>query len=197
MGFEMLTLAILPIFVVALCTLLPQIEFRNNTWKQLHASPQTKANVFIAKYLQVHMLILLLMVSFNVFMAVAIVVAHFISPALNLLNKPFNTSAWVAFNVNAYVAILAISAIQFWLGLRSKNFIIPIAIGFAMWLTDTMMLIAFQVSNADLFPYTYPAFSEISEHKLKLNTIHLYSAGFAALFLILGFMHFKHKNVKV
>ncbi|MFN2439691.1 MAG: ABC transporter permease, partial [Chitinophagaceae bacterium] len=94
MGFEMLTLAILPIFVVALCTLLPQIEFRNNTWKQLHASPQTKANVFIAKYLQVHSLILLLLVSFNVFMAVVILVANFISPALKLFDTSFNSSAW-------------------------------------------------------------------------------------------------------
>ncbi|MFN2439690.1 MAG: hypothetical protein ABR503_10865, partial [Chitinophagaceae bacterium] len=99
-------------------------------------------------------------------------------------------------NVNAYVSILAISAIQFWLGLRFKNFIIPIAIGFAMWLTGIMMLVAFKVPNADLFPYTYPAFSVFSEHKLMLNTIQLYSAGYAALFLILGFIHFKHKNVK-
>src|SRR3982751_1918989 len=56
---EMTGLCILPLFVVLLCTLLPQIEFRNNTWKQVLTSPQTKWDIYAAKFLNVHLLIVL------------------------------------------------------------------------------------------------------------------------------------------
>src|SRR5688572_17778639 len=35
---------VLPFFIILICTLLPQIEHKNNTWKQLLTSPQTKGN---------------------------------------------------------------------------------------------------------------------------------------------------------
>ncbi|HYH14152.1 MAG TPA: ABC transporter permease, partial [Flavisolibacter sp.] len=44
--FQMTGLAIFPIFLILICTLLPQIEFKNNAWKQVLASPQTKSNIF-------------------------------------------------------------------------------------------------------------------------------------------------------
>ena len=50
--------ALFPLFVILICTLLPQIEYRNNTWKQIFASPQTKVNVFLAKFMNVHLLML-------------------------------------------------------------------------------------------------------------------------------------------
>src|SRR6185503_2836923 len=37
---------LLPMFVVLICTLIVQIEFRNNTWKQVFASPQTFGDIF-------------------------------------------------------------------------------------------------------------------------------------------------------
>src|SRR5688500_17806722 len=39
--------ALFPLFIILICTMLPQMEYRNNTWKQLFASPQTKGNVFL------------------------------------------------------------------------------------------------------------------------------------------------------
>src|SRR5687768_11596521 len=42
MGVERNGLMFFPLFVILVCTLLPQIEYRNNTWKQVFASPQTK-----------------------------------------------------------------------------------------------------------------------------------------------------------
>jgi hypothetical protein len=196
MGLEVLTLAFLPMFVIAVCTLLPQIEYRNNTWKQVYASPQTKANVFVAKFLLVQMLLLLLLLSFNVLMASFCVIGHFIAPELNMLNQPFNSSAWADYNVNAYVAVLAISTIQFWLGLRFKNFIIPMAVGLAMWVTGILLIFEFKPSYVNLFPYSYSALSVLPKYKQILPTVQLYSAGYAALFLVLGFIHFRYKNVK-
>src|SRR5688572_9330653 len=58
LGAERNGILFFPIFVILVCTLLPQIEYRNNTWKQVLASPQTKSNVFLAKFFNINLLIL-------------------------------------------------------------------------------------------------------------------------------------------
>src|SRR6476620_10543444 len=65
---EMNGTALFPLFVILICTLLPQIEYRNNTWKQLFTSPQTKANVFLAKFMNVQLLMLVFLIATHVFM---------------------------------------------------------------------------------------------------------------------------------
>ena len=65
--------ALFPLFVILICTLLPQIEYRNNTWKQVFASPQTKVNVFLAKFMNVHLLMLVFLIATHLFMFLTIV----------------------------------------------------------------------------------------------------------------------------
>ena len=65
---QMLGIGIFPLFIVLVCTLLSQIEYKNNTWKQVLTSPQTKMNVFLAKFLNIHLLILLFLVSNHLFL---------------------------------------------------------------------------------------------------------------------------------
>jgi hypothetical protein len=134
---EMNGLVFFPMFVILICTLLPQIAFRNNTWKQVITSPQKKANVFLAKFLNIHLLLLLFLVANLVFMVLTIVAVHFIDPTLSLLKQPLNKRTVLLNTANAYTTALAVCANQFWIGLRFKNFIVPIATGIALWLTGT------------------------------------------------------------
>ncbi len=193
MGFKMLYIAILPVFVVALCTLLPQIEYRNNAWKQVLASPQTKANVFFAKFLQVQLFILLMLLCFNIFLPGVIVIVHLMHPEFKIFDQPFNGSKVLTYNVNLYIAVLAISAIQFWLGLRFKNFIVPIAVGIALWITGMMMTFEFKSNLMDFFPYSFQTFPLMPELQPKMTQVAWTSAGYATLFLLLGFLDFRKK----
>lgn len=195
-GFTIIGVVIFPMFVILICTLLPQIEYRNNTWKQVFASPQPMARVFIAKFLNVHLLILIFLVSYNISMALSAVAVHFIDPSLNLLNQPLDGYKLLARNANAYIAIIAISAIQFWIGLRVKNFIIPVAIGIAMWFAGCMMLLEFHTGYADLFPYTYLAFITFPKYEPQIVNIQFNSVGYAVLFLIIGFIDFNRRRMK-
>ena len=70
--------ALFPLFVILICTLLPQIEYRNNTWKQVFASPQTKVNVFLAKFMNVHLLMLVFLIATHLFMFLTIAGINFI-----------------------------------------------------------------------------------------------------------------------
>lgn len=192
---EMNGLAIFPMFVILVCTLLPQIEYKNNTWKQVLTSPQSKASVFVSKFLNIHLLILLFLVATHAFMFVTIIAAHFIDPSLDLLNQPLDGYAVLVKAVNAYIMVLAVCAIQFWIGLRFKNFIVPIAIGLALWLAGTIMVFEYHSSFANYFPYSFQIFPIFPKNIPSLNGVAWTSAGYAVLFLILGFLDFRRRRM--
>ncbi|HYE56131.1 MAG TPA: ABC transporter permease [Chitinophagaceae bacterium] len=188
-------LVFFPIFVILVCTLLPQVEYRNNTWKQVLTSPQTKANIFFAKFLNINLLVLLFLAANLVFMLLVIVVTHFSNPALNLLNQPLDELRLLVRIGNSYVTMLALCAFQFWLGLRFRNFIIPIAIGFALWFTGMMMTFEFQSGLVEFFPYSFQILPFMSAFQPKMAQVAWSSAGYAMLFLLIGFLDFRSKRM--
>src|SRR6478609_6108293 len=48
-GREPFSIALLPIYVILICTLLLQFEYRDKTWKQVLGSPQKMINILLAK----------------------------------------------------------------------------------------------------------------------------------------------------
>lgn len=192
---EMNGVAFFPWFIILICTLLPQIEYKNNTWKQLFASPQTKANVFIARFLNVHLLILIFFVATHLFMFIAIVTANFIDPSLDLFRNPLKVSTVLVNAANAYIFMLAVGAFQFWMGLRFKNFIVPIGIGLALWLTGTVIALEYKSSLSSYFPYCFQAFPLSSTLKPLLSQVAWTSLGYAVLFLIVGFLDFRRRMI--
>jgi lantibiotic transport system permease protein len=87
---DMNGVAFFPWFVILICTLLPQIEYRNNTWKQVFTSPQPKLNVLTAKFINIHLLMLLFLVSTHLFMFLAIALANAIDPTIGLYKNPLD-----------------------------------------------------------------------------------------------------------
>jgi lantibiotic transport system permease protein len=192
---EMNGTALFPLFVILICTLLPQIEYRNNTWKQVFASPQTKANVFLAKFMNVHLLMLVFLIATHLFMFLTIAGINFIKPTLNLFEQPLNGSTVLINAANAYILLLAVCAIQFWIGLRFRNFIVPIGIGFALWLAGTIMAVQYKSDLVFYFPYSFPAFPVSTKLKSQLTQVAWTSLGYALLFLIVGFFDFRRRTV--
>lgn len=192
---EMNGLVIFPMFVILVCTLLPQIEYKNNTWKQVLTSPQKKMNVFMAKFINIHLLILLFLVATHIFMFLTVVAAHFIDPTLDLLNQPLDGYVVLRKAANAYVTVLALCAIQFWIGLRFKNFIVPIAIGLALWLTGTLMALEYHSSFANTFPYSFQIFPIFPKYKSGLNQVAWTSIAYGGLFLVTGFIDFRRRRM--
>jgi hypothetical protein len=194
--FMMTGAVILPWFIILICTLLPQIEYKNNTWKQVLASPQPKANVFLAKFINVQLLIFLFLVTNQLLMFVDAVILHFTEPSLNVLNQPLDVSAMIATLINGYVSLLAICAIQFWLGLRFKNFIVPIAIGIALWFIGSILVMQTKSAFIDYFPYSYHMYGKFKEFKPEQSTFILWtSLVYAIVFLIIGLLDFRRRRM--
>lgn len=194
-GFKMTGFVILPMFVVLICTLLPQIEYKNNAWKQVLTSPQAKGNVFVAKFINIHLLILLFLIANQLFMLLTAVVLHFIHPTWHVLNQPFNSYNVLINIVSTYVALLAIATIQFWIGLRFKNFIAPIAIGISLWLIGTLLVMEYKSSFAVYFPYSFHVYSAFPELKPKYSEIQWTSLAYGVAFLTIGFLDFKRRRM--
>jgi len=95
----------------------------------------------------------------------------------------------------AYVSVLALAGIQFWIGMRSKNFIVPTAIGLAGWMAGMMLLFKYQSSWCPYFPYTYSGIRYSLWFKSKLTLVGWLSLGYMLAFLIFGYLDFRRRKM--
>ena len=193
--FQMTGFVMLPFFLILLCTLLPQIEYRNNAWKQVLTSPQAKGNIFLAKFINVQLLIITFLLINTLMMFINVVIMHFKEPSLDILSQPVNGHQVLMTVVSGYLSILAISAVQFWLGLRFRNFIIPIAIGIACWFIGTMLVLQSTSELAGFFPYSFHVYGKHPEYRPEANVVGLTSFIYAIVFLVLGFLDFRRRRM--
>lgn len=185
-----------PIFIILVCTLLPQIEYRNNTWKQLLSSPQTKWNIFLAKFLNVQIFIFFFLAVNQLLVLASAVILHMSEPSLNVLNQPLNGSQIAMTLANSYVSLLAITAIQFWLGLRFRNFIVSTGIGIALWFAGSILVLQMKPGQIQYFPYSFHMYVSFPQFQLKdVSSVLWSSVGYTALFLLLGFLSFRKRRM--
>jgi hypothetical protein len=198
MGWQILTVFLLPAFIILVSTLVTQIEIKNNTWKQVFASPQSFANIYFSKFVAIHLMILFCYVLFNVLMISSAVIGNLFNEKYNFLEKNIDWERLVQLNTRTYVSILGISAIQYWLSLRFKNFIGPVVIGLAL-LVGSIIAMNFQWPHIHKYPYAFPSLSFDAIQKTgKLSTENheLYSIGYFVLFIMIGFWDMKLRSEK-
>jgi lantibiotic transport system permease protein len=193
-GWETLTIFMLPMFVILICSLIPQIEFKNNTWKQVFASPQSIGNIFFSKYLTIQLMILLCFILFNVFMILSAVFVNLINENYTFLSQPVDWAALLRLSFKTYISMMGISAIQYWISLRIKNFIAPIGIGLAFLITSVIIMRWEHIAKV---PYAHPAltFFEIHKKSKHLLSNHEWnSMGYFVFFTALAFFDMKYRK---
>lgn len=192
--FQVSAFLMFPLFIILVCTLLPQIEYRNNAWKQVLASPQSKGMVYAAKYLVAQLLLLVFLFSDLLLMALGALILHVMEPALGVLNQPVDLAEMFRLRAIVYIALLPMCALQFCLGLRMKNFIAPIGIGIALWIIGSILVLELKADFARFFPYSYHTLGNFSDSQAADNSYLVFACGYAALFLSLGFLDFKRNG---
>lgn len=193
-GLKGINFLILPMFTILVCTLLPQIEFRNNTWKQVLAAPQTKAQIFISKFVMVQLFIILFLAVFLISTPIGSIVINSIVPSVRLFDHSIDWSRIAIYIARTYLSVFAVSVLQFTVGLMIKNFITPIAIGLILWITGNLLLFEFHSSLVNVVPYSYSAMVMFPEFESSLTMIQWSSMGYGALFLIIGYIFFEVKK---
>jgi hypothetical protein len=195
-SLQMVIGMILPLYMILICTLLAQVEYRNNTWKQVFGSPQSEVTVFISKFLNLQFLIISFLLLNVIFLFLAAFLLNSIDSKLDLLHKYLDWQHLAALLSKTFVCSLAISSIQFWMSLRFRNFILPLAIGFVLWLAGIMMVFEYKSISKEWYPYSYlimiafPGFEHLYPVLLRNALILM------GVFLAGGFFDFKRRKGK-
>jgi len=151
-SWESLSIMILPLMVVLLTTLILQVEYRNNTWKQVHASPQTWGTIFSAKLAVVLLSLFQLFVVINLGLYLAGAFPSLLFSAEGTPSSPVPWMRLLARDSIYFIECLPIVGIQFMLALRFRNFLVPVGIGVAGWI---LSLVLINTNYNFLLPYNY------------------------------------------
>ncbi len=198
MGWNIMSAFLCPMYIILICTLIPQIEYRNNSWKQVFAAPQSIGTIFFSKFLTIHLLIVFFFLLFNFFMIGTAIVANSAHADFKFFDKALPVSHLLLLNFKTYISILGISAIQYVLSLRIKNFIAPIGTGLVLLVGGVILQ---EVGWKHIFklPYAYPMltlqFSDMKNRPL-LENHEWNSIAWCVAVLAIGFLELKLRKEK-
>ncbi len=129
-SWQNMAVFLLPMGVILATSLITQLELKNNTWKQLHTTPQSLLTIYFSKFA----VILLMTLKFFIFFNIGILVSAIIPCLLfsgELPNENIPVSYFLRWNLKFFITCLPLVAIQYLLSLQFKNFMIAIGIGLA------------------------------------------------------------------
>lgn len=151
-AWESMALFFLPMFAILVASLLTQIEFRNNAWKQVHALPLGLPTIYFSKFLVVLLTLAGFFVLFNVGIYASVVVPWLLVPGVAYPSSPMPVALFLRENGLYFIDCLPIAAMQYAMCMRFRNFLPPVGIGFLAWVGALGSL---PWKYAYVIPYTY------------------------------------------
>jgi hypothetical protein len=91
--------------------------------------------------------------------------------------------------------VLGLSSVQFWLSLRFKNFIGPVAIGIVGWFLVPIMMFQLKTDAVQYFPYAFGILPEQPNPKHSVLFYEMGSLISMLIFLTIGFAEFRRRRV--
>lgn len=123
---------LIPIGVILICTLITQIEYKNNNWKQVHTTPQKYSTIFLAKFTTLFLLTLFVFLLLNIG-----ILLNGILPCLILTGQlPQSAIPYDFFfseTIKCLVFTMPIIGFQYLLSLHFKNFMISFGVGLTLY----------------------------------------------------------------
>lgn len=142
---------LLPMGVILASSLITQMEFKNNTWKQVHASPQSYLTIFSAKFTVIMLMTGLFFLYFSVGLIAAVLGANAII-GTGEINESFPFWEILKITAKFFLMSLPILGFQFLLSLKFKNFLVSVGIGL---LGVIGTLIGMSWEHLYVSPYSY------------------------------------------
>jgi hypothetical protein len=113
----------LPLGAILSTSLIAQIEYKNNTWKQLHTLPLSYTTIFFAKLTVIIVLMLQFFALFNLGIYLSAVVPYLLVGGTPYPAQPLPYALFLNENLLFFVDTLPIVALQYLISLRFKNFL--------------------------------------------------------------------------
>jgi hypothetical protein len=188
--WQIMSAFLLPMGVVMASSLITQLEFKNNTWKQLMTTPQSLTEIYFSKFT----VILLMTMKFFLFFNIGIILSGIIPSLIidhQITQAPFPLVVFLKQNGLFFITVLPIIAIQYLLSLQFKNFMVPIGVGI-LFLVAT--LIGNQWEHIYISPYSF-CFLKVFPLPLSFN-IYTYALIEFVIIMIVSYYLFLKKKEK-
>ena len=191
-AWESMAMLLLPIAAILATSLVTQIEFRNNAWKQVHVLPLHPAAIYLAKLAVILVIVVQLLALFSAGIGLAATIPWLLVPGVPWPADTLSPSFVFTENLRYFVDCLPIVAAQYAIALRSRNYLVPLGVGFVAWIGALGLL---QWKYAFVFPYTYAMLDYLSggpAGKVTLPAIGTqpYALGYFVAFAVAGYWLF-------
>lgn len=185
----------LPLSVILFASLVTNMEFKNNTWKQLHTTPQSLTTIFFAKFSVILLMLIQLFIIFNIGIFIAAELPSVLFRAVPFPQEPYPFAAYLRGNIRFFIDCLPVVALQYLLSIQFKNFLVPVGAGFALLVAS---LIAMNWKYGYIVPYVYSPLN-FRENQGRVDpavNIHLCAVIYFFAFMIAGYILYIRKKEK-
>jgi len=194
-SWQMMAIMLLPMGIVLAVSLITQLEFKNNSWKQLHCTPVPLMSIYFSKLAVLVVMLLQLFLLFNLGIYISAVI-----PALLNSHIPFPAYAidpgyLLKENANYFILCLPMVALQFMISLQFKNFLVPVGAGLMLTIGG---LIALSWKYIYMIPSSYTAiyFLQTKDNTTPAHNLQAWSLGWFLIFILLGYWLYISKKEK-
>ncbi len=183
LSWESMAVFFLPMGIILAASLITQLEYKNNTWKQLHTTPQSLTTIFMAKLAVILIMLVQCFILFNFGIYLSGVIPGLIM-GIPHPDQPIHYNYFFNENLKFFVDCLPILAVQYLLSLRFRNFLVSIGAGMLLWI---VALDALSWKYSYFVPYTYVILTymdEVGKYKPTVNIHVLAVAVFVGVTLL-------------
>jgi hypothetical protein len=190
--WESMAIFLLPMAAMLVTSLTVHLEWRNDAWKQLHTLPLAPAALFFAKLATALVLVAALLVLFDVAIVVTAFVPAFVFERVPISVAAIPVGSFARQTALYFVDVSPIVVATYLLALRSRNFLVPIGVGFLAWVAA---LAALSSSFGIWVPYAYTLMYYLQQHPTAravpaTHDIHAVALAYAAVFIAIAYASF-------
>lgn len=136
----------LPFFIVLIVSFACNIDHKNSMLKHILVLPIQRKLYYFGKFTGIIVFISFAMILTFVFTYCSVGVCGLFNPRLGF-GSDFNHAFLIRIILRAYIASVAIYSLQFWMGMRFRNIVLPIAIGSSLILLPIAVLIIMGITG--------------------------------------------------
>jgi hypothetical protein len=185
---------LMPLGVILLTSLVTQIEYKNNTWKQVHTLPLPRPVIFFSKLALILAMMVQFILLFNLGIYLSAVIPSWVVGGVPYPKANIPFLHFLKEDLIYFLDVLPIVALQYLLALRFKNFLASVGIGFLL-LVGSLMALSWKY--VFLVPYAYcTLFSNMADALPLLPglNIHLMAAIYFVGITTLAYLLFHFKK---
>lgn len=194
-SWQWMAFMLLPMGIVLAVSLITQVEFRNNTWKQLHTAPIPFASIYFSKLFVLLIMMLQLFVLFNIGIYLSAVMPSFFNKRIPFPHYTLDFPFFLQENAKYFILCLPLLSLQYILSLQFRNFLIPIGSGIAL-VVGGLMALSWEYSYTLPSAYTAIHFLQSKAAVQPEHNLLLWSVGYFIGFTLLGYWMYISKKEK-